>query len=132
LKKFVKIYPEFHGNSKQDFFNNIDVLCVPVRKHDGYGLYILEANVAGVPVVQPATGAFPEIVEKTGGGITYSPDTVAELSDSLLKMLSDRDSCINLGKKGQENVLKDLSLIKMSEGLSKVYNSLIMAPIPLL
>jgi glycosyltransferase involved in cell wall biosynthesis len=132
LKKFVKIYPEFHGNSKQDFFNNIDVLCVPVRKHDGYGLYILEANVAGVPVVQPATGAFPEIVERTGGGITYSPDTVAELSDSLLKMLSDRDSCINLGKKGRENVLKELSLIKMSEGLSKVYNSLIMAPIPLL
>jgi len=52
------------------------VLSVPVRKHDGYGLYLLESNMAGVPSVQPATGAFPEIIEITGGGITYSPDTV--------------------------------------------------------
>ena len=124
LKSFVRIYPEFHGNSKQEFFNNIDVMCVPVRKHDGYGLYILEANAAGVPVVQPATGAFPEIVERTGGGITYTPDTVGALSANLLKILSDRELCVGLGKKGKENVLKELSLIKMSEGLSKVYNSL--------
>jgi glycosyltransferase involved in cell wall biosynthesis len=125
LKSFVRIYPEFHGNSKQEFFNNIDVMCVPVRKHDGYGLYILEANTAGVPVVQPSTGAFPEIIERTGGGITYFPDTIAELSSSLLKVLTDRKLCSDLGKKGQENVLKELSLVKMSEGLSGVYNSLI-------
>ena len=125
LKSFVRIYPQFHGNSKQEFFNNIDVMCVPVRKHDGYGLYLLEANVAGVPVVQPATGAFPEIVSRTGGGLTYFPDNVAELSANLLKLLSDRELCLKLGKTGQENVLKDLSLIKMAEGLSKVYNSLI-------
>ncbi len=49
-------------------------MSVPVRKHDGYGLYILEANAAGIPVVQPATGAFPEILEITNGGITYAPD----------------------------------------------------------
>ena len=124
LKSSVRVYPEFHGNSKQEFFNNIDIMCVPVRKHDGYGLYILEANAAGVPVVQPATGAFPEIIERTGGGITYTPDTVDELSANLLKALSNRELCVELGKKGQENVLKELSLIKMSEGLSKVYNSL--------
>ena len=63
----------------------------PVRKHDGYGLYILEANSAGVPVVQPATGAFPEIIGRTTGGITYSPDSVSELAENLLKLLKDND-----------------------------------------
>jgi glycosyltransferase involved in cell wall biosynthesis len=125
LKSFVRIYPEFHGDSKQQFFNNIDVMCVPVRKHDGYGLYLLEANAAGVPVVQPATGAFPEIIGRTGGGLTYFPDTVSELSACLVKIMSDRDLCYELGKKGRESVLKELSLAKMSEGLSGVYNSLI-------
>lgn len=128
FKSFVRIYPEFQGNSKQQFFNNIDLMCVPVRKHDGYGLYILEANAAGVPVVQPATGAFPEIIDRTGGGITYFPDTISELSAHILKVLNDRELCSKLGKIGQENVLKDLSLIKMSEGLSKVYHSLIVSP----
>ena len=124
LKSFVRIYPEFQGKSKQEFFSNIDVMSVPVRKHDGYGLYILEANAAGVPVVQPATGAFPEIVERTMGGITYTPDSVEELAESLLKILKENELRSRLGKQGREKVLAELSLEKMSEGLSKVYNSL--------
>jgi len=122
LMSFVRIYPEFHGNSKEEFFSNIDIMSVPVRKHDGYGLYILEANVAGIPVVQPETGAFPEIIEKTKGGITYSPDTVGELSAALLKLFNDNRLRVRLGEGGRENVLKELSLDKMSEGLSEVYN----------
>lgn len=125
LKSFVKIYPEFQGNSKQDFFSNIDVMSVPVRKYDGYGLYILEANAAGVPVVQPATGAFPEIIARTGGGITYNPDNTKELSVSLIKVLKDKDLLLKLGIDGKENVLKQLSLDRMSEELSKVYNAII-------
>jgi glycosyltransferase involved in cell wall biosynthesis len=58
------------------------------------------------------------------GGITYSPDNVAELSAALSKLLKDNDIRSTIGKLGKENVLKELSLEKMSEGLSKVYNSL--------
>jgi len=119
-----RIYPEFHGDSKQEFFRNIDVMSVPVRKHDGYGLYILEANSAGVPVVQPPTGAFPEIIERTSGGITYPADTVSDLAKNLLILLKDNDLRSKLGKQGKEKVLTEFSLEKMSEGLSKVYNSL--------
>ena len=124
LKSHIRIYPEFHGDSKEKFFSSIDVMSVPVRKHDGYGLYILESNSAGVPVVQPATGGFPEIVSKTLGGIIYSPDYVSELSANLLKLLKDNDLRYRLGKQGKEKVLTELSLEKMAEGLSKVYNSL--------
>jgi glycosyltransferase involved in cell wall biosynthesis len=125
LKSFVKIYPEFHGNSKQQFFSNIDVMSVPVRKHDGYGLYLLEANAAGVPVVQPATGAFPEIVAGTGGGITYSPDNTEELTSSLEAILQNKELLVKLGNDGKDSVLKNLSLEHMAEGLSKVYNGVI-------
>ena len=122
LKSFIRIYPEFHGNSKQQFFSNIDVMSVPVRKYDGYGLYLLEANAAGIPVVQPATGAFPEIIARTGGGITYSPDSIDELSASLAKLLNDKVLMAKLSSEGKEKVLQELSLEKMSEGLSMVYN----------
>jgi glycosyltransferase involved in cell wall biosynthesis len=124
FKSYIRIYPEFHGNSKQQFFSNIDVMSVPVRKFDGYGLYLLEANAAGIPAVQPATGAFPEIIARTGGGITYSPDTIDELANALAISLNDKDQLIKLGAAGKENVIKDLSLIKMSEGLARVYNGI--------
>lgn len=122
LEKSVKIYPEFQGDKKIDFFSDVDVISVPVRKYDGYGLYLLEANAAGIPVVQPATGAFPEIVERTGGGVIYSPDTVSELADSLTKLLKDKEKIASLGEKGSRMVRQEFSLDGMSAGLAEVYN----------
>jgi glycosyltransferase involved in cell wall biosynthesis len=122
FQKSVRIYPEFQGNKKMEFFSEVDIISVPVRKYDGYGLYILEANSAGIPVVQPATGAFPEIVDITGGGVIYAPDTVEELAATLLRVMNDKELRIRLGRTGQDTVKRELSLEKMSVGLSEVYN----------
>ncbi|MZP56064.1 MAG: glycosyltransferase, partial [Bacteroidales bacterium] len=124
FQKCVRIFHEFHGENKLAFFRSVDVISVPVRKYDGYGLYILEANSAGIPVVQPSTGAFPEILEKTGGGIIYSPDTVEELSAALLRLLKDRKSINEFGEAGSKRVRSELSLSRMSSGLSAVYNNI--------
>lgn len=125
LEKSVKIYPEFQGEKKMEFFNDVDVISVPVRKYDGYGLYLLEANAAGIPVVQPATGAFPEIVERTGGGVIYSPDTVPELVSTLHRLLKDKELISTLGGNGKRMVRQELSLDRMSAGLSEVYDKTI-------
>ena len=124
FQKSVRIYPEFQGNKKMEFFNDVDIISVPVRKYDVYGLYILEANSSGIPVVQPATGAFPEIIEKTGGGITYSPDNIEELTSALLRPLTDRKLASDLGETGKRNVRYELSLERMSGGLSEVYGTI--------
>lgn len=121
FKSSVRIYPEFEGNKKTEFFNNVDVISVPVRKHDGYGLYILEANGAGIPVVQPDTGAFAEILETTKGGITYSPDNVEELAAALSLLLENKAMLQKHGADGKLKVLEKLSLASMSVGLSEVY-----------
>jgi glycosyltransferase involved in cell wall biosynthesis len=124
LEKSVRIFPDFQGAGKMEFFQSVDAISVPVRKYDGYGLYILEANSAGVPVVEPATGAFPEIIATTGGGIVYSPDTTGELASSLLKILSNDDLRKSLGEKGREKVLSEFSLARMATGLSSAYGKL--------
>jgi len=120
-EKSIKIYPEFLGNKKMEFFSNVDVISVPVRKYDGYGLYILEANAAGIPVVQPATGAFPEILKMTGGGTIYSPDNIGELVKALTSLLNDHSLRNRLGEAGERNVRSELSLEKMSIALSGIY-----------
>ena len=112
------------GNKKREFFNSVDIISVPVNKYDGYGLYILEANYAGIPVVQPATGAFPEILNATGGGIIYSPDTVEELSSGLLSLLTDPKKAHEMGERGKEQVRSELSLDNMAGNLSAFYNQL--------
>jgi len=36
LEKSVRIYHEFQGDKKAEFFHDVDVISVPVRKYDGY------------------------------------------------------------------------------------------------
>lgn len=124
LSKFVRLYPEFLGTSKIEFFGNIDLMSVPVRKYDGYGLYLIESNAAGVPVLQPPTGAFPEIIGNTGGGVIYERDEIESLAGAIEKLLKDKEKLDSLALTGKENVRKKLSIEKMSQDLEFVYNSL--------
>jgi len=50
---------------------------------------------------------------------------VTKLSEALLKLLKNKEQLSLLGETGKMKVIAEFSLEKMSEGLSKVYNSLI-------
>ena len=39
----------------------------------------------GVPVVQPRHGAFPEIIDKTGGGLLVNPHDPEDLARGLIE-----------------------------------------------
>jgi glycosyltransferase involved in cell wall biosynthesis len=121
FKSSVRIYPGFQGKGKQEFLDSIDILSVPVRKYDGYGLYILEANAAAIPVVQPATGAFPEILEMTAGGIIYHPDDVNTLTDNLRSLLADKAMARSYGNEGRKMVTSKLTHQNMADGMHSVY-----------
>jgi len=121
LRESVRFFNEFHGTGKEEFLNSVNIISVPVRKPDGYGLYILEANAFRIPVVQPATGAFPEILSVTEGGILYEPDTVEKLAGSIAMLLRDEAGRTALGTAGRKNVKEKLNIQKMSEGLLTAY-----------
>ncbi len=121
LEHEVILYNSFTGTQKQAFFNSIDLLCVPVRKHDAFGLYLLEAISSGVPVVQPHTGSFPEIIDATQGGITYFPDTVEKLVEILSEMLKNRTELHKMGQKGREIISKELTPQAMAIAIKEAY-----------
>ena len=70
---------------KIDFLRSLDVLSVPATYEEPKGMFLLEAMANGVPVVQPRRGAFPEIVETTGGGLIVEADDPEALADGLLR-----------------------------------------------
>jgi len=100
-------------------------MSVPVRKYDAYGLYLLTANSAGVPVIQPATGAFPEIIKQTGGGVLYSPDTVEKLAETICETIEDSKKIDEMSKMGRVAIEEKLSSGKMAEKLLKSYKEIL-------
>lgn len=91
---------EVDGSGKAAFLRSLHVLSVPTVYHEAKGLYVLEALAAGTPVVQPAHGSFPELIQATGGGLSYEPDAEGGLVDALARMMDDaalRESCARRG-----------------------------------
>jgi hypothetical protein len=58
----VAFFPNLSRAEKIDFLQGLTVFSVPALYGEAFGLYLIEALAAGVPVVQPRHAAFPELV----------------------------------------------------------------------
>jgi glycosyltransferase involved in cell wall biosynthesis len=107
--------------SKVRFFQEIDILSVPTTYREPKGLYVLEALANGVPVVQPAHGSFPELVEATGGGLLARPEDPPDLARVLRRLVDNAGLREQLGRRGQEAVFGRFHAAAMAGSTLEVY-----------
>lgn len=125
----VKFFDEFDPKARKAFLSGLSILSVPSPQGVAFGTYILEAGAAGVPVVLPKIGSYPEIVEATGGGVLYEPNDVETLTRVLDQVLGDAGRRAELGRKGRESVAASFTLDTMARKLTEVYASVVTAPV---
>jgi glycosyltransferase involved in cell wall biosynthesis len=116
---------KYHGSLTREqkirFLQSIDVLSVPSTYDEPKGLFLFEAMANGVPVVQPRRGAYPEIVERTGGGILV--DNEQHLTETLELLSIDPLLVSRLGRQAFEGVHQHHSIARMAERTLAVYRS---------
>ncbi len=120
LNHFVHLECPDHV-SKVQFLHALDVLSVPTIYKEPKGLYILEALLNGVPVVQPRHGSFPELLEQTGGGLLVEPENPDALAAAWLELMHDRRRATELGERGRAAVLERFTAQHMAEATLRVY-----------
>lgn len=125
LQENVEFHEEFEEEGLREFLEKVAVVSVPVRNGEAFGIYLLECMVSGIPVVQPALGAFPEIVELSGGGLVYESNTPESLAGSLEKLLSDPAEMDRLSRNGKEGVEKHFHIDVQAERMVEVYEKAI-------
>jgi glycosyltransferase involved in cell wall biosynthesis len=117
-------------DGKVRFLHGLDVLSVPSPYAEPKGLYLLEALASGVPVVQPRHGAFPEILEKTGGGVLFPPGDVGALAGAIHGLWSDPVRAQALGVAGAAGMRRHYDVAHMAARVLQVYEAVI-SPRPL-
>ena len=120
----VEFCEDFEGEGRMAFFNKVSVISVPVRNGEAFGMYLLESMASGVPVVQPALGAFPEIVKLSGGGIIYEPNTSETLCDALAGLLSDTEKLNRLSVAAREGVEISFNIHDHAKEMIAVYQNI--------
>jgi len=115
---------DFDRQQRHEFLRSLSVLSVPAPAGEAFGIFVLEALASGVPVVQPNVGAFPELLDATGGGILYDAKDEHGLVDALEGLLLDPDRARELGKRGHAAVQRDFGIDRMAREVLGVYTSL--------
>jgi glycosyltransferase involved in cell wall biosynthesis len=113
----ISWFPNMSFGGKQEFLRGLTLLSVPSRFPEVFGLFLIEAMASGVPVVQPRSGAFPEIVEGTGGGWIYDGQGAEVLADAWEASLSDEKEIARRGAAGRAGVERGYT----AEGMAREY-----------
>jgi glycosyltransferase involved in cell wall biosynthesis len=96
-------------------------MSLPTVYHESKGLSVLEAMANAVPVVLPAHGTFPELIEATRGGVLHAPDDPGALADALRQLMADRERAVAMGRSGQQAVRRDYHAAAMAQKTLDLY-----------
>ena len=121
----VTFVDDFDRSGRINTLKSMTIMSVPLKKEEAFGVFQIEAMAAGVPIVQPAMGACPEIINLTGGGIVYQPNTAEKLARALVELLKDDSRRHELSKQGRKMVHEKFSNVEMSRRLMAIYEKVI-------
>ena len=106
----AQFFPNVDHAGKIAFLRSLTVFSTPALYGEAFGLYVIEALAAGVPIVQPRHAAFPELIEATGGGVLCEPGDPKALADGIEGLLRDPKRARELGAAGRDVVAREFSI----------------------
>lgn len=95
-------------------------LLVHPARWEGFGLGVLEAMLAGLPIVASRVSSLPELVIDGETGVLVRPDDPPALAHGIAKALE----LPRLGELGRERARRDFSVARMADRTVELYRSL--------
>ena len=85
---------------KARFFRTADVFCAPSTGQESFGIVLLEAMAAGLPVVASDIHGYKKVVQRNVSGLLVEPRDAVALEAALERLLHDAELRASLGAAG--------------------------------
>lgn len=123
----------YHGEvdlaGKVEFLQRSSVFVVPSRFAEARGMAVMEALAAGVPVVVPHAGIFPEMLALTGGGVLVPPHDAAALTEVIGALQNDPERADELGRAGADGMPRHFGAARMAAEVADAYTGLLLSAV---
>ncbi|MBI4734214.1 MAG: glycosyltransferase, partial [Rubrobacteridae bacterium] len=103
--------------------NAMDIFVLPSR-YEGLPYVLLEAMVAGLPVIATSVGGNGELVRDGINGLIVEPDSVSDLTNALGILVNDGDLRAFFGRSSLEIVKSSYGMDLMIESTIDLYKNL--------
>lgn len=112
------------GQELLDAYRAADVFLLP-SLHEPFGITILEAWAAGLPVVASRVGGIPGFVQDGWDGLLFDPDDLAGASERLGRLLQDQRMADRLASTGRANARHRFSWQVISRQIEALYEEIL-------
>lgn len=124
LEKYVKFLGHIEPEDLPVYYNACDVFVMPSKSvdvdYESFGIVYLEANACAKPVIAGRTGGIGDAVIDGATGIMVDPDDIGEISEAIIRLLTDDEYAKKLGENGRRRVREELSWLKVGAKIEKV------------
>lgn len=108
---------------KKDAFRYLSAFDIYVcsSTKEGFPLSILEAMLAGLPIISTNVGGIPEMIRSGYNGLLVEPRNPEGLAEKIIGLLVDQEGAKRLAKAAKQTVLNAFNLEKMVAQTKEIY-----------
>lgn len=92
---------------------------------EGFGIVVLEALSCMTPIVSTSIVGVSDDVIRTNSGIIVEPKNVEQLSDAMIKILSNKELQLTMGKNGRALVKDKYEWKQIAQSIHNLYEELL-------
>lgn len=108
------------GEQKKNYLKECDIFVLP-SYFEGQSIAILEAMAYSCAVAASDVGGIPQMISDGETGVLCKVKDQKDLTEKLLKLLSNSDFCKKLGENARNKVQKEFSIERNMEELLNIY-----------
>jgi glycosyltransferase involved in cell wall biosynthesis len=126
LADTVKYIGPLYGEEKAIELINSDIFVFPTYYHnETWGLVLLEAMQAGLPLISTYEGAIPEIIDDGETGFLVNKQNPKQLAEKLEILIKDKELRILMGQKAKEKYYNKYTVDIFENNMKIVFNEIL-------
>jgi len=104
------------------YYADADIYISP-SLYESFGMSVIEAMTAGVPVVSSRAGAAPELISDRQSGLLVDLANPESIADAVIRLFRDPLLCASIARAARENVARAYSWEAIGSTLTQLYDA---------
>jgi len=112
-------------NDITEVLHRTDIFVLPSVYPEPFGMIVIEAMLAGKPVIATSHGGPIELIEDGKEGFLVKPNEPKQLAEKITVLIKSPSLCKEMGRRAHLHVARDFQMRKTMDSIHRTYNRMV-------